>query len=41
MPVGIIFFEPFLGAVIGAGALSARLRDIGISDGFMKGLADN
>ena len=42
MLMGIIFFRPILGVAIGAGAgaLSGRLRDIGISDNFMKELAE-
>ncbi len=43
MLIGMIFFNPLLGAAIGAGAgaLSGRLRDIGISDDFMKEVAGN
>ena len=42
MLIGIIFLNPLLGAAIGAGAgaLSGKLRDIGISDNFMKELAE-
>ena len=40
--IGLIFLNPLLGAAIGAGAgaLSGKLRDIGISDNFMKELAE-
>jgi uncharacterized membrane protein len=40
--IGMIFLNPLLGAAIGAGAgaLSGKLRDIGISDNFMKELAE-
>jgi uncharacterized membrane protein len=38
MLIGMIFLNPMLGAAIGAGALSGKLRDIGISDDFMKEL---
>jgi uncharacterized membrane protein len=40
--IGMIFLNPLLGAAVGAGAgaLSGKLRDIGISDNFMKELAD-
>ena len=39
--VGMLFLNPLLGAAIGAGAgaLSGRFRDIGISDQFMKDAA--
>jgi uncharacterized membrane protein len=42
MLIGIIFFNPLVGAAVGAGAgaLSGKLRDIGISDNFMKELAE-
>jgi uncharacterized membrane protein len=42
MLIGMIFFNPLLGAAVGAGAgaLSGRLRDIGISDEFMKKLGE-
>ena len=42
MLIGIIFLNPLLGAAVGAGAgaLSGKLRDIGISDNFMKELAE-
>ena len=42
MLIGLIFLNPLLGAAIGAGAgaLSGKLRDIGISDNFMKELAE-
>jgi len=40
MLIGMIFLNPLLGAAVGAGAgaLSGQLRDIGISDEFMKEL---
>ena len=40
MLIGMIFLNPLLGAAIGAGAgaLSGKLRDIGISDDFIKEL---
>ena len=40
MLIGMIFLNPLLGAAVGAGAgaLSGKLRDIGISDDFMKEL---
>jgi uncharacterized membrane protein len=40
MLIGTVFLHPMLGAAIGtdAGALSGKLRDIGISDDFMKEL---
>lgn len=43
MLIGMIFFNPLLGAAMGAGAgaLAARLRDIGINDDFMKEVAAN
>ena len=42
MLIGMIFLNPLLGAAVGAGAgaLSGKLRDIGISDNFMKELAE-
>jgi len=42
MLIGMIFLNPLLGAAFGAGAgaLSGKLRDIGISDNFMKELAE-
>ena len=42
MLIGMIFLNPLLGAAVGAGAgaLSGKLRDIGISDEFMKGLGE-
>jgi uncharacterized membrane protein len=42
MLIGMIFLNPLVGAAIGAGAgaLSGKLRDIGISDNFMKELAE-
>ena len=41
--IGMIFLNPLLGAAVGAGAgaLSGKLRDIGISDEFMKDLGEN
>ena len=41
MLIGMIFFNPLLGAAMGAGAgaLAGRLRDIGINDDFMKEVA--
>ncbi len=43
MLIGMIFFNPLLGAAMGAGAgaLAGRLRDIGINDDFMKEVARN
>ena len=40
--IGMIFLNPLVGAAVGAGAgaLSGKLRDIGISDGFMKELGE-
>ena len=42
MMIGMFFFNPLLGAAVGAGAgaLSGKLRDIGISDNFMKELGE-
>ena len=42
MLIGMIFLNPLAGAAIGAGAgaLSGKLRDIGISDDFMKELGE-
>ncbi len=42
MLIGMIFFNPLVGAAVGAGAgaLSGKLRDIGISDNFMKELGE-
>ena len=42
MLIGMIFLNPLLGAAVGAGAgaLSGKLRDIGISDDFMKELGE-
>jgi uncharacterized membrane protein len=42
MLIGMIFLNPLIGAAVGAGAgaLSGRLRDIGISDDFMKDLGE-
>lgn len=41
MLIGMIFLNPLLGVVVGAGAgaLSGKLHDIGINDEFMKELA--
>lgn len=38
--IGLLFFNPLLGAAVGAGggALSGKLSDIGINDAFMKEL---
>jgi uncharacterized membrane protein len=43
MLIGMIFLNPILGAAVGAGAgaISGKLRDIGISNEFMKELAEN
>ena len=43
MLIGMIFLNPLLGAAVGAGAgaISGKLRDIGISNDFMKELAEN
>jgi uncharacterized membrane protein len=38
--IGTLFLNPLLGAAIGAGALSGKLRDLGISDEFMKELGE-
>jgi uncharacterized membrane protein len=42
MLIGMIFLNPLVGAAVGAGAgaMSGKLRDIGISDNFMKELAE-
>jgi len=42
MLIGMIFLNPLVGAAVGAGAgaLSGKLRDIGISDDFMKELGE-
>lgn len=42
MLIGMIFLNPLLGAALGGGvgALSGKLSDIGISDDFMKELAE-
>lgn len=39
---GMIFLNPLLGAAVGAGAgaISGKLADLGISDSFMKDLGD-
>jgi uncharacterized membrane protein len=43
MLIGMIFLNPLVGAAVGAGAgaLGGKLRDIGISDDFMKELGDS
>jgi uncharacterized membrane protein len=40
--IGMIFLNPLVGAAVGAGAgaMSGKLRDIGISDNFMKELGE-
>jgi uncharacterized membrane protein len=40
--IGLIFLNPLLGAAVGAGAgaVSGKLSDIGISDKFMKELGE-
>ena len=42
MLIGMVFLNPIMGAAIGAGAgtLSGKFSDIGISDEFMKGLGE-
>lgn len=42
MLIGFIFFNPLLGAAVGAGAgaLSGKLSDIGIGDSFIKELGE-
>jgi len=42
MLIGMVFFNPLLGAAVGAGAgaLSGKLADIGVSDTFMKELGE-
>ena len=42
MLFGLIFFVPFLGAAIGAGlgALTGSMRDVGISDDFIRDVRD-
>ena len=42
MLIGMIFLNPLVGAAVGAGAgaMSGKLRDIGISDNFMKELGE-
>ena len=42
MLIGMIFLNPLVGAAVGAGAgaLSGKLRDIGISDNFIKELGE-
>jgi len=41
--IGLLFLNPLLGVVVGAGAgaLSGSLTDVGINDDFMKGIAAN
>jgi uncharacterized membrane protein len=41
--IGLLFLNPLLGAAVGAsaGAVSGALSDLGISDDFMKKLADS
>ena len=43
MLIGMIFFNPLLGAAVGAGAgaLSGKLSDIGINDNFIKELSES
>ena len=40
MLIGMIFLNPLAGAAIGAGALSGKMRDLGISNDFMKELGE-
>jgi uncharacterized membrane protein len=42
MLIGMVFFNPLLGAAVGAGAgaISGKLTDIGISNDFMKDLGE-
>ena len=41
--VGVLFMMPLAGAALGAasGALLGALTDVGINDGFMRGIAEN
>ncbi|MFV2055207.1 MAG: DUF1269 domain-containing protein [Thiohalomonadales bacterium] len=41
--IGMLFFNPLIGAAVGAsaGALSGALSDIGINDKFMKDMGEN
>jgi uncharacterized membrane protein len=41
--IGVLFLNPLLGVAMGAasGAIGGALTDVGIDDGFMKGLAAN
>ena len=41
--IGMIFFNPLLGIAVGAGAgaISGKLRDIGIDDNFIKELSES
>ena len=43
MLIGMIFLNPLIGAAVGAGAgaISGKLSDIGISDTFMKELGES
>lgn len=43
MLIGLIFLNPFLGALIGAGAgaISAKFRDIGVDDNMMKEVGES
>lgn len=42
LAIGMIFFNPLVGAAVGAGAgaISGKFADIGISDNFMKELGE-
>jgi uncharacterized membrane protein len=43
MLIGLLFLNPLLGAVVGAGAgaLSAKFKDIGLDDKMMKGVGES
>ena len=43
MLIGLLFLNPLLGAVVGAGAgaLSGKFRDIGVNDKMMKDIGDS
>jgi uncharacterized membrane protein len=43
MLIGLLFLNPLLGAVVGAGAgaLSGKFKDIGLDDKMMKGVGDS
>lgn len=43
MLIGLLFLNPLLGAVVGAGAgaLAARFQDIGVNDKMMKDIGDS